>query len=284
MYQYSLLKIRHHLTPIRYKKVLLVSGILFFTLISQAQNTNFEHQDLKAQYKLDSLRRQNIKMSLLSFLKDIPKDSMTPYTTRGFFQAAVTLEIFEKPLSDENLFIIETASYHICKRFKEVFLSQENKDLFTTKITSKKILGPYIYTFLIEENGNISETSKEQLKDVEGLITYTDLITAPVFPGCENLKEKELRNCFEQQLQGHIANNFRYPKEALGNGYQGNAIVSFTISQDGTLINVRSKAKHPEFADEAERIIKLLPKFKPGIYKELKVDTSFSIPFRFRLN
>ena len=35
---------------------------------------------------------------------------------------------------------------------------------------------------------------------------------APIFPGCENRKNK--RKCFEKKLQQHIEANFRYPREA----------------------------------------------------------------------
>lgn len=284
MYSSLLLEIRSFpKASLHQRLMLLVSGILFVTAIVQAQHIGFEGDNARAHYKVDSLRRESIKLSLLSFLRDLPQDSIKPYTKGGFIQVITTLEIGKTPLSDQSLMIIETGSDYIRKTFKEQFLSQPTNNIFMSNTSDKKIIGPYIGTFLMDENGSISKATKEQLEYVPGLISHADLVTAPVFPNCESVEKEDLKLCFKKQMNTHIASNFKYPQEALSNGYEGNAVVIFTIESDGTLRNVYSRSENPQFGKEAERIIRLLPKFKPGIYKGYKVDTSFQIPIRFRL-
>ena len=53
--------------------------------------------------------------------------------------------------------------------------------------------------------------------------SYVELV--PVYPGCEERPESELRKCFQEQIQKHIARNFRYPEEAQLNGIQGRVFV-----------------------------------------------------------
>jgi TonB family protein len=263
--------------------ILLLSTFLFFACLSQAQPKDFEDKNAKTNNEIENLRKQEIKLTLLSTLKSAPKDSIDPYTKGGFFQLVFTLQIGKNQLSSKNLMLLESGSAYICNTFKRRFLSKEHNDLFMTKKSEKKILGPYIFTLFIEKNGSIYETTEEQLKYVPGLISIAKITEAPVFPGCKDLQAKELKSCFQKQMQAHIASNFRYPKEALSNGHEGDATVFFNVTQEGTLNDIRTQAKNPQFAREAERIISLLPKMKPGTYKGLKIDTPFAIPIQFRL-
>ncbi|XLS29920.1 energy transducer TonB [Flavobacteriaceae bacterium M23B6Z8] len=255
---------------------------LSYSLGTYAQKN--DNPDLQTSQKTDSLRHREIQMSVLSLLEEVPQDSIRHYTVDNYVQTVVALQINKDSLNAQNLMIVESPYTYIAKNLKQHFLSQASQNLFVNKEGREETLGPYLYTFRIEDNDSISIMKRSQLKNVSGLIEWSDLVESPVFPGCESLKGDSLKVCFKRKLNAHIIQNFKYPKESMSEGYQGNVTVYFTIDQNGELTKLYSKAGHPPFAEEAERIISLLPKMKPGSYRNLPIDTPFSIPILFRLN
>jgi len=106
----------------------------------------------------------------------------------------------------------------------------------------------------------------------------------PIFPGCEDTKESEKRDCFQGKMNQHIMKNFRYPEFAQKNGIQGRVFVQFMIGIDGNISGIRTRGPHGSLERAAERIILLLPKIKPGKRNGLRVRTPFSMPITYRLN
>ncbi|WP_298479468.1 energy transducer TonB [uncultured Maribacter sp.] len=113
--------------------------------------------------------------------------------------------------------------------------------------------------------------------------TGGEILNAPIFPGCENLINKEARKCFNDQMQKHIAHHFRYPKKAQQMSIQGKVSIIFNINVDGTISNIRTKGPHKILEEEAVRIVKLLPKLKPGLVNGKSTPIPFSIPITFKL-
>ena len=103
----------------------------------------------------------------------------------------------------------------------------------------------------------------------------------PVFPGCENVGDP--RECFRKMVQKHIAENFRYPEEAREKDVQGRVQVGFTIDEEGNITDIVMRGPHPLLEEEAERIIKLLPKMVPGKQKGSAVKVPFFRPITFEL-
>ena len=66
-------------------------------------------------------------------------------------------------------------------------------------------------------------------------------------------------------------------------GIQGRVYVSFVISTNGNIINVRSRGPDKNLEAEAERIIGKLPRMIPGKQRGRAVRVPFSIPITFRL-
>lgn len=87
-------------------------------------------------------------------------------------------------------------------------------------------------------------------------------------------------------LRLFIAENLKYPENALEMGIEGNCYLYFVVAKDGTIKNV--KVKHgiidcPECDAEAIRLLKSTPKWKPAKVKGENVSSSFSMPVTFRL-
>jgi len=112
-------------------------------------------------------------------------------------------------------------------------------------------------------------------------IPFAVVEEVPVFPGCED--EKDKRACYQKSMQRHISKNFRYPQEAQEKGIQGRVAIMFTISETGSIDNIKMRGPHQLLEDEAERIIALLPEMKPGKDKGELVNVPFSIPITFKL-
>jgi protein TonB len=81
-----------------------------------------------------------------------------------------------------------------------------------------------------------------------------------------------------------LTKNLRYPAAAQRNKQQGTVLVAFIINKDGTTTGhkvVRSAA--PELDREALRVIKTMPKWKPGEDHGQPCRTYFCIPIVFKL-
>ena len=118
-------------------------------------------------------------------------------------------------------------------------------------------------------------------KDMD--VPFATVEKVPLYPGCEKVPKSEKRKCFQEQIQKHIARNFRYPEEAQYDGIQGRVFVQFTIGKNGSIIGIKTRGPHPLLEDEARRIISLLPRVSPGESGGEKVNVPFSIPIIFKL-
>ncbi len=129
----------------------------------------------------------------------------------------------------------------------------------------------------IIEVADIAVEEEEEIIDVP----FAVIEDVPVFPGCEN--EKDKRACFNEKMQDHIRKNFRYPEIAQEMGVQGRVSVMFVIQKDGSIGNVRMRGPDQNLEKEAERIISKLPRMTPGKQRGRAVRVPFSIPITFKL-
>ncbi len=136
-----------------------------------------------------------------------------------------------------------------------------------------------------------TETDQEEIVEVEVLeeefedvdVPFAIIEDVPIYPGCEKVPKSKRRDCFQEQINKHIRKNFRYPEIAQEMGIQGRVFVSFIISKDGTISNIRKRGPDKNLEREAERIISKLPKMTPGKQRGRAVRVPFSIPITFRL-
>ena len=82
----------------------------------------------------------------------------------------------------------------------------------------------------------------------------------------------------------YLSQNIWYPELERQQRIQGKAVVVFTVETDGSLSNI--KVQHPStknFDNEAMRVIKKSPKWKPGIQHGVPVRTRFTQAISFTL-
>ncbi len=141
---------------------------------------------------------------------------------------------------------------------------------------------------VIESTESSQEQEVAKVEDIQVEETFEDVDVpfaviedVPVFPGCENAKDK--RECFNEMMQKHIRKNFQYPEIAQEMGVQGRVSVMFTIQKDGSIGNIRMRGPDKNLEAEAKRIIEKLPKMTPGKQRGRAVRVPFSIPITFKL-
>ncbi|MCO5249317.1 MAG: energy transducer TonB [Chitinophagales bacterium] len=86
-------------------------------------------------------------------------------------------------------------------------------------------------------------------------------------------------------MQAFIVKNIRYPEVAMDNGIEGTVTVQFLIDKDGSIKDVKViKDPGGGLGREAERVIKSMPKWKPGKQRDTPVRVKMMAPVRFRLS
>jgi len=87
-------------------------------------------------------------------------------------------------------------------------------------------------------------------------------------------------------LRRFLSYNLKYPKRAIDKNLQGKCYIVFVVTDSGTIGDVKVKKgvpNCPECDEEAIRVIKLMPHWKPGKVKNKNVNSYFSLPISFTL-
>jgi periplasmic protein TonB len=86
------------------------------------------------------------------------------------------------------------------------------------------------------------------------------------------------------ELAAYLSKNLRYPRAATQAGVQGRVFVQFVVLTDGSIADV-TVLKGIGFGcdEEAARVIKAMPKWKPGVQSGRAVRVRFNLPIAFLL-
>ena len=81
-----------------------------------------------------------------------------------------------------------------------------------------------------------------------------------------------------------LTRNLRYPPIAQQQKIQGKVVVSFIINKDGSIAGPRIVTSADPILDrEAMRVVKMMPRWKPGMEDGKPCRTMFAIPVNFQL-
>lgn len=85
-------------------------------------------------------------------------------------------------------------------------------------------------------------------------------------------------------VQKWISKNVKYPMIAQENNIQGKVFVQFVIEKDGSVSDVKvARSVDPSLDKEAIRVVKAMPKWKPGKQRGKPVRVSYTVPINFQL-
>ncbi|WP_373055923.1 energy transducer TonB [Zunongwangia sp. H14] len=129
----------------------------------------------------------------------------------------------------------------------------------------------------------VAEIKEEKVEEVVEQVPFVLVEHVPVFPGCENEKDNEAKKaCMAKKIDAFVQNEFNNEIGAeLGLSGINRIIVVFKISENGDIVDIRSRGPHKRLEEEAERVIKLLPKMIPGRQRNRPVRVSYSLPIVF---
>ncbi len=86
-------------------------------------------------------------------------------------------------------------------------------------------------------------------------------------------------------LMKYIQNNVKYPPIAKEYNITGKVYVSFIVDKSGSVTDVKiARGVDKSLDAEALRVVKSLPKYKPGKQRGKAVRVMFTIPINFTLN
>ncbi|OQX72344.1 MAG: hypothetical protein B6D61_13930 [Bacteroidetes bacterium 4484_249] len=86
-------------------------------------------------------------------------------------------------------------------------------------------------------------------------------------------------------MQKFIIDNLEYPQAAREAGISGNVYIEFVVWKDGSIREVAVKRGiGGGCEEEAMRIVKLMPKWKPGLQRTKPVNVPMVLPVKFKLN
>lgn len=113
------------------------------------------------------------------------------------------------------------------------------------------------------------QQKEEVVEESEIFVVVEDM---PEFPGGETA------------LRSFINKNVNYPVIAAENGIQGKVYVRFVVDKDGSVTNAEiARGVDPSLDQEALRVVRTLPKWKPGKQRGKPVRVSYTVPINFQL-
>lgn len=119
----------------------------------------------------------------------------------------------------------------------------------------------------------VYKTTSDQVVDDSETNIPVVVQEMPVFPGGD------------AALLKFIADNLKYPQEAIDNNIQGRVSIRFVVKSDGSVGRIEVIRGVDSLLDnEATKVVAKLPKFKPGRQNGVAVPVWFSIPVLFRIS
>ena len=87
-----------------------------------------------------------------------------------------------------------------------------------------------------------------------------------------------------QALFEFLKENMKYPEDAQKQKVEGRVLVKFVVETDGSISKIEVvKNAFPSLDAEAERVVRIMPKWTPGKQKGQVVRVKFVLPINFSL-
>lgn len=149
-----------------------------------------------------------------------------------------------------------------------------NKTISVITTDGADVNGEDAPLFAITENRNIIEPSKSvDDSTIHCYTAFCSIGTMPAFPGGEAALTKFLQK------------NMRYPARAVETGMEGRIKVQFIIDREGNIKGIKTVGNPigGGLEEEAMRVVRLMPKWNPGIQDGEAATVQFYLPVVFHL-
>ncbi|SFW55288.1 energy transducer TonB [Chitinophaga sancti] len=145
-----------------------------------------------------------------------------------------------------------------------------NKSVGVANIQGDDINGRDIPS-LLGGDGPGNNVVEAPVVERETILCFVEMM--PTFPGGEDALLKFLRD------------NVKYPHVAQENEIQGTVFVQFVVDKEGNINDVKTigATKGGGLEEESIRVVKKMPKWKPGKQNNQKVSVQYNLPIRYTL-
>ena len=143
---------------------------------------------------------------------------------------------------------------------------------------------------IVEDDADVEETA---IVSSEELNQAVEIKYVPVAVEEEEPEEQQIFQIVEEMPEfpggmgeclKFLMKNAKYPTISQENGVQGKVSVKFVIEKDGSIADpVVVRGVDPYLDKEALRVVKSMPKWKPGKQRGKPVRVSYTVPVIFKL-
>ena len=178
-------------------------------------------------------------------------------------------------------------------------ITQQQEVMAPPPAAAPKVIDPIIN--IVDNNTDLPEKEVETTEEINQAIVSTPgtgavstaVATGPVGPVVEEVDDDRIFDVVEENAQfpggdeacmRWLHDHIKYPSICQEQGVQGRVIVAFVVNKDGSIVDVkvlRSPDQH--LSDEAVRVVKQMPKWKPARQGNRSVRSRFNLPVMFRL-
>ncbi len=161
-----------------------------------------------------------------------------------------------------------TEQQTVVKYVAPVVVDSVKPDEETRFMTADDVVETIVDADVVE----VIETVKEEIQEEAPQEVFVVVEEMPSFPGGDT------------ELFKFIYDNIKYPELAKENNIQGKVILRFCVTYKGTVDQVSVvRGVDPSLDEEAIRVIKMLPLWKPGKQGGKPVNVWYSVPISFQL-
>ena len=182
----------------------------------------------------------------------------------------ITLLMDDDPQELDELIKIEPLIKLVFKSLVQDYKILNN--LKSKREISSDLPDYYKFSFDIKATDKEDSYHNQQSNEDNDNKVFDVVETMPEFPGGRTA------------LMYFLANNIHYPDDAKMMGIQGRVFINFVVETDGSITNIKILRGIGSGCDEeAARVVKIMPKWSPGLSKGKPVRVSFNLPVKFTL-
>ena len=136
----------------------------------------------------------------------------------------------------------------------------------------KKIVLSLVMLLAVAALSAQNTDSKNNVKESVDEPTFIAVEQMPEFPGGQ------------EGLVNYLVENLNYPEKAKAEKITGKVYVSFVVEKDGSISNVKVlRDIGYGCGEEAVRVVKAMPRWKPGMQRGKNVRVQYTLPLNFQL-
>jgi len=257
------------------KKLVLSLAIIFISIVTYSQSAKYKKNFEKGTKAIESKDYEKGISYLSLAIDELPNSDAYYNRAAAYLYLGDTCNYCNdlkkasglNDMEAQKLFNEDCIWVRIIQNIPDS-IKAKDPDIQQIKIAHDKCSSDSALTFIYKNEGNYLENSEADNSPV-----FTIVEEMPSFPGGENE-----RNRF-------LAMNIIYPQAAFLTGIQGTVYVQFIIDRNGSVTDVKVlKGIGGGCDEEAMRVVKMMPKWKPGKQNGKPIRVIFNMPVIFRIN